>query len=348
MKRKQYHKHIKLFYIVILLFIVVFFTIQALMRIVLGTNSDISLNSKSDIKYVVKLKENSYYDKKELGPNMKYIASLIDYIDSNINYTIESTDIMNYEYTYSIDAITKVYGDTSKLTTLYEKKENIVKEKTINIKNNKNLLIDENIIIDYNKYNNLIASFKTSYDLTSSADVTIVLNVQAKAKDKKSKKSVNISDSPKLVIPLTEQTVGVEITQDPVNNYKVIKESRNFIQKNLKDLLITIIGFIISFILLIKIMSRLGVLGFGNVSDYKKELNKILKEYDLIIANVDHHIDEDKYEVVKVESFSELKDVHDNIGSPILYKEIKKNMLSEFLIVKDDFLYKYVLRSTSE
>ena len=344
MVRKGKNKHIKLVYIVILLFICVFFTIQSLMRIILGSNTDISLNSKSDINYIVKLKKNSYYDKEELGPNMKYIASLIKYIETNINYSIKATDKMDYVYTYSIDAITRVYGDAAKSSTLFEKKETIVPEKTINIKNSENVVIDENINIDYNKYNNLIAAFKTSYDLTSSSDVTIALNVNAVAKNTSSKKKVNISDSPKLVIPLTEQTIGVELTSDPVNNYKVLKEDRNFIAKNIKDIIISFIGLVISFTLLFNILTRL--LGKGGVSEYNKELNKILKEYDLIIANVNHHIDEDKYEVVTVDSFSELKDVHDNIGSPILYKEIRKNTLSEFLIVKDNFLYKYILKAS--
>lgn len=345
MVKKKTHKHIKLMYLTILLFICVFFTIQALAKILIGDHSDINLNSHSKIDYKVKLKNNSYYDKKELGPNMKYIASLIDYIETNINYNIQSSEPMKYNYTYSIDAITRVYGDSSKGSTLFEKKENLVKEKSIKLDKTNNLLINENINIDYNKYNSLIAAFKTSYDLTSSADVTVILNVNAEAKDTKTKKSVNITDSPKLVIPLTEQTIGVEITQDPANTYRVIKEDKPFLQRNLKNIIISLIGLILCMILLVKIMIRLGIISNKNVTEYDKELNKLLKEYDLIIANVDHHIDEDKYEIVTVKSFSELKDVHDNIGSPILYKEIKKGSLSEFLIIKEDFLYKYILSS---
>ena len=77
------------------------------------------------------------------------------------------------------------------------------------------------------------------------------------------------------------------------------------------------------------------------VRPYKKRLRKILKEYDLIIVNTKNDINENDYDVVNVTSFSELKDVHDNIGNPIMFREIKKNSLSVFSIVTDNILYKF-------
>ena len=78
---------------------------------------------------------------------------------------------------------------------------------------------------------------------------------------------------------------------------------------------------------------------------YSRKLKRILRDYDLIIANVNHSIDESKYEIINVASFEELKDVHDNIGTPILFNEIHKGQKSSFIIVKDNFLYKYVLKA---
>lgn len=46
---------------------------------------------------------------------------------------------------------------------------------------------------------------------------------------------------------------------------------------------------------------------------------------------------------MKVSSFEELLDVHDNIGSPILYKEVIPGKVSHFVLVNEDIMYQYVL-----
>ena len=42
-------------------------------------------------------------------------------------------------------------------------------------------------------------------------------------------------------------------------------------------------------------------------------------------------------------SFEELRDIHDNLGTPIIYNEIKPHKLSEFIIIHDSIIYKYTL-----
>jgi len=274
---------------------------------------------------------------------MKYIASLINYIDTNMNYKITSTDTMDYDYTYYIDATTKVYGDPSKTTVLFEKTNRLLDEKTIKEQGKDSIEINENIKIDYNEFNSLIASFKTSFDLQSAADVAIVLHVKATAKNSSINKSIDIVDDSKLVVPLTEQTIDVNITADPANSYKVLKDTRSALLRNIKYMIIALAFFVVALYALYKVLKKLHILKFHKKTKYKKELDRILKEYDMIIANVEHNIDESNYENLKVSSFDELKDVHDNIGTPILYSEVIKNRKSEFIIVKDNFLYKYVL-----
>ena len=42
-------------------------------------------------------------------------------------------------------------------------------------------------------------------------------------------------------------------------------------------------------------------------------------------------------------SFDELRDAHDNLGSPIIYNELIPGKLSCFSIIDDNLLYKYTL-----
>ena len=70
-----------------------------------------------------------------------------------------------------------------------------------------------------------------------------------------------------------------------------------------------------------------------------------MREYDSVIANVESNVDTSNYQFVKVASFEELLDVHDNVGAPILFKEVVPGYCSHFIIINDNILYRYVLKS---
>jgi len=344
-KTKKVIRPKKIIIWLLILVLGLFLSIKFLVMGILKDETGVSVNSSSNIDYKVHLKENSYYENNILDKNMKYIASLIDYIDTDINYKIEASKALDYDYTYYIDATTKVYGDVTKTSVLYQKKDVLVEEKKIEEKSKNEILINENLKINYNDYNSLIADFKTSFDLNSVSDVSIVLHVTAKAKE--GDKEINISDAPELVIPLTEQTIDVQITDTPASSYNILKENKNLFLRNIKYFAFAIISMLVTLFAMFEVIKTLGLNTYSKVGEYKKKLKKILREYDLIIANVNHHIDEKEYEIVDVESFSELKDIHDNIGNPILFKEIRKNNKSEFIIIKDNFIYKYILSVNS-
>ena len=49
--------------------------------------------------------------------------------------------------------------------------------------------------------------------------------------------------------------------------------------------------------------------------------------------------------VIFVESFDELIDIHDNLGSPILFNEVVKGFKSYFTIIDNNMMYRYVLEN---
>ena len=342
--------HIKLFekfktydYIaLVIMLICIFMSIIFLVRAALSKTVNVEVTTIPKISYKVHLKNNDYYETNELGQGMKYVASLIDYIDTDVYYSIKSSSLMDYDYSYYIDATARVYGDNSKLSVLYEKNKVLIEEKKITDNGKDNVDIHEKFNIDYEEYNKLISSFKTSYNISSVSDVSVVLHVNAKAKANGMDKEANISDSnTKLVIPLTEQTVNVEIA----NNSKANTfQAENVKDRALKDLIVAIILIVISIVLLFRILSLISFVDHSSLGEYKRKLNKILKEYDLIIANAENLVDEKKYKVINISSFEELKDVHDNLGTPILFCEDKKLHNSVFMLIDNDILYKYVLK----
>ena len=91
--------------------------------------------NNTNIEYSVKLKDNDYYDVKELPSNMNYIASLIDKIPVSFKYNFSSTAEIDYDATYYVEAVTRVYADKDKTRLLYEKSEQLTDEKKVSREN---------------------------------------------------------------------------------------------------------------------------------------------------------------------------------------------------------------------
>lgn len=336
------HSKIKLciFMIVILSIICATFLFSSLQK---KDFKNVEVKSSPNIGYTINLNENSFYEANSLPENMEYIASLIKNIATNFTYTISSTDKLDYNGKYNIEAIINVYDDSTKTKTIFSRTIELVEDKDFKLYDTDTVSIFENLTIDYNAYNQLAAAFKTSYLLSNPSDVSIRLNVDADCYSKTLEKSVTIKESPELIIPLTEQTVNIELTKNTGNTYKVLDGEEKSIISNQSLFNIAILIAIVVIALIVYVIKKVF---YSNdaLKTYKRNLNRILRDYDMIIANVKELVDESTYEVIAVESFEELKDIRDNIGCPILYKELIKNKKSKFIIIKDNILYKYVLK----
>lgn len=338
-KRRKHHKFS--YYVVFLTITFVCFGVSLYFSFAKKYVEGITVKSDSAINYKIKLKDNTFYDQNELPEDLNYVASLIDYIDANIGYSLSSSKALDYEYTYSIDAIVSVYGE-SKDKALIQKNYPLVENKTVSQGDSSNINIDEKVNLDYNEYNKFVANYKTSLLLNNNAELTLVMKINTNVKSNELDASKNIFDEVKMVLPLTEQVISSNKSTTAGNNYVITAEQDDKVIEN-KFVFGTAIIFAIYFIyILIK-----AILDTDDVKDapYKRELKKILNVYDLIIVNIESMIDERNYETILVSNFNELKDVHDNIGNPIMFKEIIKNKKSVFVIIKDNILYKYILNS---
>ena len=84
----------------------------------------------------------------------------------------------------------------------------------------------------------------------------------------------------------------------------------------------------------------------NNRSKYEETLNNILKTYDRQIVNSKGTYEiNSKKKIVRVSSFGELLDAHDNLGKPIIYLKVN-SVKSEFVVEDDNKSYKYVLKDT--
>ena len=296
---------------------------------------------KSSSSYFVKLKENTFYEEERLPEGMNYVSSLIDKIELTFDYLFSSNELVDYDCEYTIDAITNIYGEDGE-SIVFSKSEQLFKSKKISKKDIADYNFKKTIDIDYEHFNKLANKFKTSYYITSDSDLTIVLNVKSTGKNKKYDDKIILDSNSLVKIPLTEKTVKISINSNNIDNTKLVSK------KNVDFYNAYVVLFIISICLSLLfgyLLVRFIINNYKKKTRYELMLNKILKENDSIIANVNQNINFFDYEVIGMSSFEELRDIHDNNGNPILYNEFLRGKEAYFYIVDDKIVYRYILSS---
>lgn len=298
--------------------------------------------ASSDIDYNVYLKENEFFEDNHLGKDNQYIASLIDFIDANMNYEISMDEAnVEYEYSYRIEAEVDVV-DTLTKNSLYNFKEELVKPVLRNA--DSDLRINESLSIDYNHYNDLIKRFLAVYDLDE-LESTLQINMYVKVLgscDSSSDASQETKVS--LTIPLTTKTVAIDISSNLISNEDNILVCRDSASGSFIFSLIAILFAVIDFIVIVSFAKY--VLSTRSASTiYEKELKKILVNYSSYIQKINSDISLGDYEVVEVDTFTDMLEIRDTIQQPILMIEDKSNKETRFMIPsRNNFIYIYVLK----
>lgn len=305
----------------------------------------VSYKENSDIDYKVYLKKNYFYNTDYLDSDNQYIASLIDNIKADFNYklNVDENDI-NYKYKYYIEAEVNVKdSDTKK--SIYNFKEMLVNE-TINDSENRNSIeINENVLIDYNKYNELIKKFVSIYNLdnaVSTLNVRMYIKVLGECEkfediDKVSTFALNI--------PLTTKTVAIDLERDLVDT-----SNENFMLCN-NDKTISYVSLVLAIIfaivdiVLVFILVKYVIKTRTAETIYQKELKKILNNYKSYIQKINNTFDLKGYQVLGVDSFTDMLEIRDTLQQPILMAENKENTGVYFIIPSSTkILYLYSLK----
>lgn len=299
-------------------------------------------DDKSDLDYQVALKENQYYDKTYVEKNNQYIASLIDYIDAYFRYDLNVKEDLQYIYKYKIIANVNVIDDTTH-KSIYTFSENLLEEVTG--KNEKTLKIQENVKIDYNKYNDVINEFVKVYNLnnvTSKLSINMYVGIAGTEEDLEKEEDSVIS----LEIPLTTNTVAIDVNYDLSNNVDNLITLKNSYKNSKILLIISSIFFAIDIVLLIALIKYIK----GSETEeekYNSQLNKILNTYGTYISRVEDEFDMKGYQILRVKNFIDLLEVRDTMHIPIIMVENKENLMACFIIpTSNNILYYFSLGVT--
>lgn len=307
-------------------------------------NSDsVSYNEIGDVDYRVYLKENDYYDESYLDAGMQYIASLINTINVDFNYEVHITEELDYHYNYEITANLVVTDRNNSSRVLYERPETLVSNKTVQVTDN-NFVINEDIDIDYDEYNDYVNAFKSDYALNVDSNLVITLSVTTVGDYEPTGDELNLDNEISITIPLSEQTIDIAMqTEDNIDNNGVIS---NVTESGITSPVSFIAGIIFDLIGIALFGVAVYIYLSNNPKDiYETEVNKILKNYDrLIVTSKRPNINENEFQkVIRVTSIEELIDAYETTKQPIIYYEVIPGEKSYFVIINGDILYKLTI-----
>ena len=306
-----------------------------------GKDHYIKYNENSQIDYKVYLKENDFYDKNYLEKGKGYIASLIDSISTNFTYNIKFSEEISYKYSYRI-AVEVDVQDGKNDSNIYHFTENLVEHNLSS--NTGNLDINEDIVIKYENYNNIISRFKEIYDL-SNTDCTLnaYLYVNIQDIDKSNTTSLVDKKVSSLAIPLTLNTVSIDIGNNIItNNHNQFELSKA--ENNEWILAVSAIFLMISAVYVIILVRYLEKTKTAQMV-YEKEIKSILSNYDSYIQKINGTYDIGTSQVLKIETFNDMLEIRDTLKQPILMLENEAKDGSFFIIpATNSIIYTYALR----
>ena len=301
-------------------------------------------NEKGNVDYKVYLKGNDNFTEKYLGKGMKYIASLIDYIDIDYKYEFKSNQKMNYKCNYYILASSSVVNKNDKDKLIYKKEKYILNSQTKEFPDKDFVDLYENIKVNYDEYNNVIKDFINKYNISETEnklnlDLRISLEGQSDGFENIifDKSLLNVS------MPLTDQTVDIDI------NYKEVDGSGEKIDvsnSNLFNIIFFVsagISFLIDLLILTFLISNYLKVKRTETA-YEKEKNKLLYQYNRVISKVYNFVISLSYKIIDLKEFSDLLNIRDTLDRPILFTEFKERGVSCFMILDDDVLYRFTLK----
>ena len=334
---KKKFKNYAVIIAVILLILGGILIISSISKIDSISNSEIG-----DIDYTVYLKDNDFYANKYLKKGdsaaNNYIASLINTVNLNFKYDNRFSDAVDYEYEYKIDGKILVTDKYDNSKVLYSKDEVFVDTKKASGSNNM-FSINESVDIDYEKYNAYVSAFKQTYALDVDSNLVITMNITQRGTYNEKQISNKVSTLT-TSIPLTKNTIDISINTNRLSNNFEIPIDESIINNKY----VFIIGVVICSISVLSIL--VIILSGGKKNDiYRREINRILKNYDrLIVTSSQPNIDESNYKnKVRVMSIEELIDVNELTNEPIVYYEVEPDQKSYFIILKQDTLYKLTI-----
>lgn len=304
-----------------------------------GNKPAVTYEEKGNVDYTVYLNQNTYYETNYLNKNVNSIISdLINTINVEFDYEVDSSKELKYEYSYQIIGTLNIKEKDTE--SIIFTKDYVLSERKQLSKNNNAIQIHDDVNIDYNKYNAYATSFKRDYVLAADSELVVKMIVGVNGKTPEVLDELNSNQTFELVIPLTSQTINLKANN---NGYQKVDALNYNGQLNINNIFMLVISIILILITIIYGLKKLiGLRKYVKKDIYFNELKKLLKENDTHIVNATSSYKEAEG-VIRVGSFEELLDARKIENCPILFYEVEKNNKSYFVVKGVNDTYRFTL-----
>lgn len=297
-------------------------------------NKSITYSKKSNISYITYLKDNNnHYSSNYLKNEYNLVASLIDYFSIDYNYSYTLSEKVKYDLTYSVNALLEVYDSDNDAKPI-EKRNFVILEEVKKSGNSQTINVDIfKQKIDYETYNSIVQEWKK--EITPNANLKVQFKISWSGKSKTLTKKLGDDIVAEFLIPISQKTIDIKNPQS-IDETGIIKSDEKV--SLLYMVIMTITGFVFA-VGLIYLLIYISNLNKKKKSKYEQKINKILREFDRAITEVNGKFEKKQGKnYIEVKDFMELLDVHDNINEPIIYYKNTDN-ISVFVIKNSNDIY---------
>ena len=305
----------------------------------------IDYTEKSNVDYSVQLTPNNFYEKEWIEKDKAYVSALIENIMAKFRYELDmdASVGIEYSYSYSVDAVLRI-ADKYSGAVIYEPVTVIVPEKSGTQNGGQKLVIKETVLVDYDEYNDKAVSFNRIYGLKNS-DCTLVLTLRVNVTGscEQFEGSSNNTYFTSLNFPLAVETAEPMVTASLSNGENKVLACESGVNKNL-FLVIAIIFGILDVIALAIFIFFIYITRNEDIN-YTIKVQKIFKNYRSFIQQITNDFDTEGYQVLRVNTFTEMLSIRDTIQSPILMCENEDKTCTSFMVTTNtNILYTYEIK----
>lgn len=300
-------------------------------------------NISRNVNYTITLKENEFFEKQTLDMNKTYISSLVDKINMDFAYSFSGNKKAKTNYTYQIVAESSIKyasNNTDEDSTLWTKQYVLCEPKKMEVTES-GFAIKESVEVDFATYNQEVQNFKQQLRLPAEAALQVKLIIQSDSQVDGIKDEVTEFSMMTMQMDLAQDIFKVNKNFENTDSKSIIN-SKEAVKHTNKPMIILGVLFVAVGLMIILDSIRKAI-KFSQKSDYAIALNRILKNYGDIVAEIVSPIEVDNLNVIDVKNFEQLLDIEEEIRMPILFYETIEGEQGEFIIVCDNMAYRYVI-----
>lgn len=297
--------------------------------------------SNFDVKYKVYNSDNKFYESDYLDEYGSYISSITDKIDFSIGYVFQTTENLDINYTYDLfgEVLAEVYESGSS-SPVWSKELDINIEDTNSAGHSNYLQLNKNISIPFKEYNDMMLEYKKNYNINIASYIKFTVKVRIKSLESINS-NISTTDTLTIKIPLLQPTYKIDINKSVANNRDIYLLTKN--EPNNLYFRLGVIGMTLT--LLIGFLLFLLYKNTKTKSElFKEKVNMLLKKYEEVIIKIKDMPKTEGLEVIEITDFSDLIDLVETLNLPIMYLNVIPNKEAWFILVHNNFFYRFVLK----